>query len=327
MRPTGVRNDTGADADRRGPQMNAHTTQAPDRTTLVAFAATVMIGGTNFIAVKFSNAELAPLYGAALRFAVAAAIFFVIAWIGKMELPRGAALLGASVYGLLSFGVAYAFLYIALLRISAGTTSVVLASVPLMTLALAVLHRQERWTLRKLAGGLLALAGIAALSYRDVGGELPIISLLAAVAGAFAAAESSVVVKGFPKSHPITTNAVGAAVGAAGLFAASAIFREPWIVPQVARTWAVLAWLSVVGSVGLFGAFVFVIKRWTASASAYSITLMPVVTVALGALLADEHITLEVLAGGMLVVSGVYVAALSGRRHGARRRAIAGAAA
>jgi drug/metabolite transporter (DMT)-like permease len=307
--------------------MNDQTTQALDRTTLIAFAATVLIGGTNFVAVKFSNAELAPLYGAALRFAAAAVIFFAIAWIGRMELPRGAALLGASIYGLLSFGVAYAFLYVALLEISAGTTSVVLASVPLMTLALAVLHRQERWTLRKLAGGVLALGGIAALSYRDIGGELPTISLLAAVAGAFAAAESSVVVKGFPKSHPITTNAVGAAVGAAGLFAASAILGESWMLPEVPRTWAVLAWLSVVGSVGLFGAFVFVIKRWTASATVYALTLMPIVAVSLGALLAKEHITPEVVVGGAMVVSGVYVGALSPqRRRGQRHHALAGSA-
>lgn len=132
--------------------------EVPARTTMMAFTATVFIGGINFIAVKFSNAELPPLYGAAVRFAAAAVIFFAIARIGRMELPRGAALVGASVYGLLNFGIGYALLYFALLGISAGTASVVLASVPLITLLLAVLHGQERFTPRGVIGGLLVIA-------------------------------------------------------------------------------------------------------------------------------------------------------------------------
>jgi drug/metabolite transporter (DMT)-like permease len=100
----------------------------------------------------------------------------------------------------------------------------------------------------------------------------------------------------------------------------SSLSGESWIVPQTARTWVVLAWLTVVGSVGLFGLFVFVISRWTASASVYAITLMPVVAVSLGALIADETITPEVIAGGALVVFGVYVGALSGRRVRPARR-------
>ena len=294
--------------------MNPAISEAPARTTMVAFGATVFIGGINFIAVKFSNVELPPLYGAAVRFGAAAVIFFAIAKIGRMELPRGSALVGASVYGLLNFGLGYALLYFALLGISAGATSVVLASVPLITLVLAVLHGQERFTPRGIMGGLLVICGIGVLSFQSIGGELPLGSLLFAVAGAFAVAESSVVVKGFPKSHPITTNAVGAAVGTAGLFAASAILRESWAVPQLPRTWVVLAWLSVVGSVGLFGLFVFVIKSWTASATVYALTLMPVVAVSLGALLANESITPEVIGGGALVALGVYAGALSGQR-------------
>lgn len=284
----------------------------PDRITLAAFFGTVFIGGTNFIAVKFSNAELTPLYGAGVRFLAASAIFFGIAWVRKMELPRGIPLIGASIYGALNFGLGYALLYFALTRLSAGTTSVILASVPLMTLVLAVVHRQERFIVRGLLGGLMALGGIGVLSWRTLGAELPLIYLIAAIAGAFATSESSVLVKGFPKSHPITTNAVGMLVGAAGLLVASAIVGENWIIPQQPRTWVVLIWLVALGSVALFGLFLFVIKRWTASASVYALTLMPVVAVTLGALLADESITVETVAGGALVVLGVYVGALSG---------------
>ncbi|MGH2706436.1 MAG: DMT family transporter [Actinomycetota bacterium] len=302
--------------------MNREMAQGPDRTVMAAFFASVFIGGTNFVAVKFSNAELPPLFGAAVRFAAAALIFLAIMRVMGMKLPRGHALAGAAIYGVLNFGVFYALLYYALTGVSAGTTSVVLSSAPLMTLVLAVAHRQERFTLRGIIGGLLAVAGIAVMSYRNLGGDLPLLPLLATIGGALVVAESTVIVKAFPKSHPITTNAFGMVVGAAGLFAASAIFGESWIVPQQGRTWLVLGYLTIVGSVGLFGLFLYVIKRWTASSSVYAVTLMPFVAVTLGALLAHERITSEVLAGGALVILGVYVGALSERlaAHRAQRQ-------
>ena len=48
---------------------------APDRLALAAFAGAVAIGGSNFVAIRFSNRELDPLWGAGLRFALAAVVF------------------------------------------------------------------------------------------------------------------------------------------------------------------------------------------------------------------------------------------------------------
>jgi drug/metabolite transporter (DMT)-like permease len=275
----------------------------------------VLIGGMNFISVKFSNAELPPLFGAAIRFTAAALIFFSIVLIKKLPLPRGRALTGAALYGALNFGVGYAFLYSALTQLQVGTTSVIMALVPLLTLVFAVFHRQERFTWRGVLGGLLALAGISVLSIRSLGGQMPAVFLFAAFLAACSAAEASVVVKGYPRAHPITTNGIGMTVGAALLFLASIGFRENWVLPESGRTWLVLTWLVVAGSVGLFGLFVFVIKRWTATASAYALTLMPVIAVATGSLIANEAITAEIIVGGLLVLLGVYVGALSSRRR------------
>ena len=47
----------------------------PDRTTLIAFAAFVLVGGGASIAVRFTYGELAPFWSGALRFGAAALIF------------------------------------------------------------------------------------------------------------------------------------------------------------------------------------------------------------------------------------------------------------
>jgi drug/metabolite transporter (DMT)-like permease len=283
---------------------------APSRSTLAAFGGAVLIGGSNFVAVKFSNSELAPLYGAAVRFTAAAMLFGLLAWALSLPVPRGRALLGSTIYGLLGFGLAYGLMYFALLEVSIGMAAVIMATVPLFTLVLAVLHNQERLTRAGVVGGSLAVAGIAVMSVRSLDGELPIVHLVAAVAAAAAAAESAVVVKGFPRADPVTTNAVGMTAGALLLWVGSVVVSEPWTVPHLARTWAALGWLVIAGSVGLFYLIVFVIRRWTASATAYSLTLMPVVAVTLGALVADEPITPEVVVGALLVVVAVYVGAI-----------------
>lgn len=282
-----------------------------DRVTLGAFAGAVAIGGSNFVAVKLSNDDLEPMFGAGLRFAAAALLLVALMRLRRLDAPRGRDAIGPALYGLLGFGVSYGLLYYALQGLTAGTAAVFMACTPLITLVLAVLHGQERFTARGVAGGALAVSGIAVISVGSLGGELGPRYLVAAFAGVVAVAESSVLVKGFARAHPITTNAVGMLAGAGLLLAASLAFGESWEVPADLRTWLVLAWLVVPGSIGLFALFVFVITRWTASATVYALTLMPVVAITLGALVEDEPVTVELLAGAALVMAAVYVGALS----------------
>ena len=289
------------------------TERVPDRVTLGAFAGAVAIGGSNFIAVKLSNDELEPLFGAGVRFAAAALLLVALTRLQRLAIPRGGDLTGPALYGLLGFGVSYGLLYYALQGLTAGTAAVFMASTPLITLVLAVLHGQERFTPRGIAGGVLAVAGIGVISVDSLGGDLRPSYLVASLLGVVAVAESSVLLKGFPRAHPITTNAVGMVAGAVLLLVASLAFGEAWELPETAATWGALAWLVVPGSIGLFALFVFVIKRWTASATVYALTLMPVVAITLGALVKDEPVTAEVVAGGALVMAAVYVGALSGR--------------
>jgi drug/metabolite transporter (DMT)-like permease len=282
-----------------------------DGVTLGAFAGVVVVGGANFVAVKETVGELDPLFGAASRFALASLVFFAILAVSRTQLPRGTALVGAAIYGALGFGAAYALMYIALVELSVGVASVLMAAVPVLTLALAALQRVEPLTARGLAGGALCLVGIAVLSAHSLGGDVPLRYLVAALVAPVVVAESTIVVKRFPRTDPIATNAVGMLVGAALLTVASLAAGEAWTLPRAGATWAAAVWLVFAGSVGLFWLFLVVVKRWTASASTYAIPLMPVVAVALAAGLTGEAIELQEAVGGLLVIGAVYVGALS----------------
>jgi len=288
------------------------TERAPDTLALGAFVAAVVVGGSNFVAVRFSNRELDPLWGAALRFALAAAVFGVLCAMLRLPLPRGRALRLLTVYGLLAFATTYGCLYWALQEVPAGIGAVVLAVGPLVTLLLAVAHRMERLSGRAVAGAVVALAGSVLIFFQpgDVGfGWRSLVLLLVA---ALSASEAVVVSKRVGGEHPVVMNFVAMSAGAVALVVVSAVAGERLALPSEGETQLALVYL-VAATVALFLCVVVVVQRWTASSTAYVFVLMPVVAVALGAVVADEQITLSTLVGGTIVAAGVYVGALARR--------------
>jgi len=103
----------------------------PERLTIIAFIISTILGGNNAIAVRFSNVELPPFFGAGLRFAAAALILFLIVLVMRLPLPNGRSLIGALIFGALQFGFSYALIYWSLLDVPAGLFQVILALVPL----------------------------------------------------------------------------------------------------------------------------------------------------------------------------------------------------
>lgn len=286
-----------------------------DMGTYAAFVAAVLIGGGNFIAVSFSNRELPPLFGAALRFALAAAIFFVIMRVQRIQFPRGRAFTGGMVYGLLGFGISYAGLYYALTILPAGTVSIVMAGVPLITLLMATAVGQEKLTPGGIVGGLLTVAGIGVLSIGARNGDVELTHLLGALVGALSASASSVAARNYRDVHPVSMNALGMATGALMLAAGSVIIGEPWRLPVERTSWIALAYLIAFGSVGLFQLFLHIIHRWAASAATFALSAMPVVAAGLAALMLDQPITVELVIGGAMVIGAVYVGAIRGMKR------------
>jgi drug/metabolite transporter (DMT)-like permease len=285
-------------------------TEAPlDRLALGAFAASVAIGGSNFVAIRFSNRELDPLWGAGLRFALAAVVFGLLFAGLRLALPRGRDLALVAVYGLLSVGAAYGCLYWALRDVPAGIAAVVLAVGPLLTLLLAVAQGMERLSGRALAGAVVALAGSAVIFAEPGGkgfgwGSFALLGL-----AALCASEAVVVSKRVSAAqHPVTINFVGITAGAAVLLLVAWAGGDRLALPREGETQLALAYL-VMATVAIFLLVLFVVQRWTASAASYLFVLMPVVAVGMGALLLDEAVTAATVVGGAIVCGGVYVGA------------------
>ncbi len=287
-----------------------------ERLALVAFVVEAVLAGGNAVGVRFSNRELDPLWGAGLRFVLAAGLLVAVMACMKLTLPRGRGLLGALLYGMLIFGGAFGLAYYALVRLHAGLSQTLLALVPLATLLLAAAQRQERLRAGAVLGTVLAVVGIAFISGVSDRESVPFLSLLAVLGAVLCFAQGTVVVRQFPAVHPVTLNAIGMASGAATLIVLSLLLGESVVLPEKAATWIALTYLVALGSGLVFVLYALVIRLWSASRAAYTFVLTPVVTVLLSAWLDDEPITAGLVLGGVVVLAGVYFGALrDGEQH------------
>jgi len=286
-----------------------------ERVALSAFVTQAVLAGGNAVGIRFSNRELAPLWGAGVRFTLAGTLLLAVMAMLRLGFPHGRALTGSLLYGLFNFGGSFALIYYGLVHVHAGLGQTLLALVPLATLLLAVLWRQERLRGAAVIGTLLALAGVAAISRAPLREAVPLPSLVAVVGGAVCFAQALVLVRRFPRVHPVTMNAVGMTAGAAVLLAASFVVGEPKVLPQRAETWAALGYLSIVGSILVFLLYLVVLQYWTASRASYGFVLIPIVTVLLSAWLDGEPIGAGLMFGGLLILVGVYVGALRPRAN------------
>jgi drug/metabolite transporter (DMT)-like permease len=228
----------------------------------------------------------------------------------RLAFPRGRALVGSLLYGLFNISAGFLLVYYGLVRVHARLGQVLLALVPLATLLLAVLWRQEHLRAAAVMGTLLALAGIAVVSRTPLQEDVPVLSVLAVVGGVICFAQALVLVRRFPRVHPVTMNAVGMTGGAAVLLIASLLADEPIVLPQRPETWAATAYLVVVGSVVVFLLYFVVLRYWAASRASYGFVIIPFVTVVLSAWLDNEPVGVGLVLGGLLVLAGVYVGAL-----------------
>jgi len=282
----------------------------PDHTTLVAFVFMVLVAGGAAVAIRITFIELPPFWSGGARFGLAALIFWVLMLVRRVALPRGKALAGAALFGFLGVGASFLFLMWGLVETPASLFQVIGALVPLLTILFAFLHRLEKLRWQGITGALLAVAGIAFAvnGYKGVAISIP--HILAIVAGTACIAESLVIAKLIPRSNPIATNAVAMTVGSAMLLSVSLLTREQWVIPTKSATWAAYLYLVVFVSVIVFLLYLWLLGRWTASGTSFAFVLMPLVTIVLASLISDEPITLSLIIGAALVISGVLFGAL-----------------
>lgn len=278
----------------------------------LAFIGCCLIWGSTFLAIRIGNQALPPEWAATLRLSLAAPLLALVVVIRRDRWPRGPALEAAVLFGVFNFGANLALLYWGERVVPSGIAAVLYATVPLSTALIAALLRVERLRARKLIAALVAIGGVATIFAGEMRFDVPLDGLLAVLLAATAASLSSVFLKRAPQPSVFSTNAVGAAAGAVICLAASIVLGEDRTLPSTVAAWWPVIYLTLAGSLGAYVLYTWLVGHWSVTNASYVGVVVPVIAVALGAVVLQETRAPETYLGAAIVIAAVVVALRGG---------------
>jgi len=279
------------------------------------------IWGSTWLVIKIGLQYLPPLRFAGLRMALACLVLLPFVFRRRAARPNGRERAYMALAGLLQIGLFYALIFTAQQWIESGLAALLFATFPICAGVFAhFLLPNEPLTARTIAGAGLGLGGVALIEgmavvralEKDFGALLRGGGLV--FAAAIVSAWASVLVKKhLGKVDPIVNVWGETLVGAAFLLPLAALVERgrpsQWTPPAVGS----LVYLAVLGTAVTFVGLFWLIKRVPISVVSTIPLVDTVIAVALGALFLHERLPARALAGGALILTGVFLATRGGR--------------
>ncbi|GAA2292049.1 drug/metabolite exporter YedA [Nonomuraea roseoviolacea subsp. roseoviolacea] len=300
------------------------TQNTPDRraTFLVwgALGIVYVVWGSTYLGIAVAVESIPPMLSGAMRFIVAGVVLGVIVLVKSgpqaFRMTRKQ-FLGAAGVGLLLLTLGNGMVAVSEQYISTGLAALLVASVPLWLVVFRFVVRDRPKALT-LAGVLVGLAGVAALSLTGAQGGSAVgivVILLASLSWSVGSFLSSRIAM---PSNAFAASTVEMLAGGAGLILLGSGLGERLDVSAVTgRSWVALAYLVLVGSLVGFTAFSWLLGNAPISLVATYAYVNPVVAVVLGALVLSEQVTMQIVAGGLVILVGVALV-ISTERKGRR---------
>ncbi len=268
-----------------------------------------VLWGASSVAAKAGLAVFGPFTLTALRFLPAGLLLLALAR-ASGPLPRirredRTAFLALSLFGIvLSYGIQYAGIQ----RTTASDASLLVACEPILIALFARVFLKERLNTRQWGGMLLGLAGIWLIAGQAVGNRIALLGLLFE-------SSVSVLAKRLSGRYPgLFVVAVEMLTGA--LMLAPLAIAECWRAAPVVTPAGVggLLYLSLICSALCYGVWYRLLPRFPVSVLGVSILFQPLLGPFYGWLFRGEILRPVSALGGALVLVGIALTTLTGRR-------------
>jgi drug/metabolite transporter (DMT)-like permease len=271
---------------------------------LAAGLGVVVMWASAFPAIRVAAPGLGVIGLSFVRLAVAALALLAVAPLAHVRAPerQHALLLGAAAFfGMTAYQV---LLNAGELHVPAGPASIVVAAAPLVSVAIAALALGERLTVAKVAGSIVAIAGVSAVCLSRSGASLT--SALWIVVGA-------AVVQGIyhPLTKPLlrTRSAFEVATYAMVAGALMVLPLVPWgwdqLISASASAWASALYLALVPSALGFVLWGYAVASLPVATSTSLLYLVPPVAVLIALVWLGEVPHSGELFGGLVVIACV----------------------
>ena len=290
--------------------------QTPGRSLLVSvFVILTLIWGTTWAAIRIGLEGIPPFTGVAMRFGIAAIVLLIAARLrgvrlGTLRRERWLWVANA----LLSFCISYGVVYWCEQWVPSGLAAVLFSTFPLFVVIMSHFTLpEERLTLRGAIGVLLGFAGVAVIYSQDLsllGGPQVVFAATVFLISPFVSAIAQVLVKRWGKGiHPFSLTAVPMAMTAVVMGSVAFLTEREARVTFDAVSIGALLYLALAGSAVTFSLLYWLLARMSATRVSLVAYTIPVVAVCIGALFLGEVITPRIIAGSVMVLLGVFLAA------------------
>jgi drug/metabolite transporter (DMT)-like permease len=276
---------------------------------LIAFM--VFSWALNFVVGKVALREIPPLVLPGLRIGLAAIILLPLYFASPRQRWDWADAPKLALIGICGITLNQFFFIAGLSRTSVAHSAVIIALTPILVLVMAAAVGQERMTLAKMIGMAIALGGIAALhiSSKTSSVATPIGDLYAFL-GTLAFSIFAVVGKALtPRYGSIAVNTLAYCLGAVTLGPLAWFERASFNPSHVsAAAWWSVFYMALCPSVIAYLIYYYALRYIPASRLSTFTYAQPILATLLGVVLLGEPLTFSVVAGGVLVLAGVWIA-------------------
>ena len=280
----------------------------------VVLVLATLVWGSVHPTVKFALSELTSLQLALLR-PVCAFVVLVTLVLSTGRAPRLVRQARAApgllcLLGLLGYAASGGLTSFALALLPAGVTSLISNASPLVVVVGGLAVFRQRIGTLEIVGTLVGFCGVALLSAGDiqVSGDVraTLLGSLLALGSATAWAIYTAVARRLGRADPLVTTAITSFIGSA-VVAVIAVPSQDWARLTHASTAVLLStlWAGAVATGCTYAAWSFALRRLPAVAVAPFAYLIPVSALVISHIWLEEPLTLPVVLGALLVLSGV----------------------
>lgn len=263
--------------------------------------AVALTWGMGIVVAKAAIDHFPPILLMSFRFAVTA---LVLVWFVKPPLWALWRICGIAV---ISAAIQYSLTFTGMLGLDASVTALVVQlEVPFLVL-FGVIFLKERPGLRKWFGITMAFVGVALIAGEPkLNGAWG--SMFMVVGGACAWAFGQILIRRLKEIDGITMTAWIAVFAAPQLLIMSLLFEEehlPAITSAGWTVWGAVLYLGLIMTAAGYGLWYTLLRRHPVNMVAPFLLLLPVFSVIGGVLFLGESLSLQIVAGGLVVIAGV----------------------
>ena len=294
-------------------KLNGYYATAMNNTFL--YITTTLIWGSTWLAIQYQLGKVPPLWSISYRFALAAAILFVVCWLKKSPMRFSLAQHKTiALQGFLLFSLNYILFYLGSAYLISGLVALIFALIMIMNILNSKLFFKTPFSIPIIVGAIIGLSGLwlvfsvelKFLSHTGLERHSMLIGLGLCILATYVASLGNILSKHNQNQHlPILqSNAYGMAYGTlfTALFALT-LGQHPsfdWSAHYILS----LLFLSIVGSVLAFSAYLKLLGNIGPERAAYIFVVLPILSMLLSTFFENFQWQLSVFIGIALVMVG-----------------------